>query len=50
MQPLSKSVNHFAAGATAVGLTVATGATGWNALMLGLTLLAVFVHIFHKLL
>ena len=50
VQPLSKSINHIAAGATAVGLTFAFGATGVSALLLGICLLVIFTYAFHKLL
>lgn len=50
VQPLSKSINHVSAGATAVGLTIASGASGANAVLLGVSLLVLFVYAFHKLL
>lgn len=50
IQPLSKSVNHVAAGATAVGLTFLFGASGTAALCLGITLLLCILTMFHFLL
>lgn len=40
----------MAAGATAVGFTIASGASGFNALLFGISLLVVFVYAFHVLL
>ncbi|KAL3162405.1 hypothetical protein ABBQ32_010076 [Trebouxia sp. C0010 RCD-2024] len=50
IQPLSRSINHVAAGATAVGLTMLVGASGFPALLLGISLLVGCLILFHYLL
>lgn len=50
IQPLSRSINHIAAAATAVGLTFLFGATGPWALVVGITILVGSLMLFHFLL
>lgn len=50
VQPLSRSINHVAAAATAVGLTMVFGASGFPALILGISLLIGTITLFHYLL